>query len=84
MSSFEIFPIVGGLVLGAFLGWIRPAARVRIGLPAALILAFLATVESGEFRSNWGFLLVDISLVAVSVIIGSLAVRRTRWVQRWP
>ena len=82
MGSFEIFPIVGGLMLGALLGWTRPAARVRIGLPAAVTLAFLATVESGEFKSSWGFLLVDILLVAISVIIGLLAVHRIRWVQR--
>jgi hypothetical protein len=82
MSSFEIFPIVSGLILGAFLGWIRPAARIRIGLPVTLALAFLATVESGEFRSSWGFLLVDISLVAVSALAGLLTVHRIRWVQR--
>jgi hypothetical protein len=82
MGSFEIFPIVGGLVLGAFLGWVRPAARMRIGLPVGLALAFLATVESGEFKSSWGFFVVDISLVAVSVVIGLLTVHRIRWAQR--
>jgi hypothetical protein len=80
MRSFEVFPIVGGLLLGGFLGWIHPAARIRIGLPVAFALAFLATVASGEFASSWGFLLVDISLVAVSALTGLLTVHRIRWV----
>jgi hypothetical protein len=81
MNSIEIVPIVSGLLLGALLGWIEPASRKRIGLPMALALGFLATVVSGEFRVSWGFLLVDIPLVAVSVLVGLVALHRMRWSQ---
>ena len=79
MNSSEIFPMVSGLLLGALLGWIEPTARKRIGLPIALALGFLATVVSGEFRVSWGFLLVDIPLVAVSALAGLVTLHRVRW-----
>jgi hypothetical protein len=76
MSSFEIVPILSGLLLGAFLGWMNPGSRLRIGLPIALALGFLATVASGEFRISWGFLIEDIPLVGVSAAIGFFAGHR--------
>jgi hypothetical protein len=79
--SPEVLPVVSGLALGTFLGWARPA----LGKPAAtaliLLLAVAATVASGEFRLSWGFVLVDITMVAVPACASFLALRR-RWVRR--
>jgi hypothetical protein len=78
----EVFPILGGLLLGALLGWITPRSRKRIGVPAAVALAFVATLISGEFRISWGFLLVDIPLVALSTYIGFVVLQQMRWSRR--
>ncbi|HEY3417090.1 MAG TPA: hypothetical protein VGM23_09425 [Armatimonadota bacterium] len=78
----ELFPIVAGLVVGALLGLIRPSMRFLVGFILAIILGGLATFISGEFEISWGFLLVDIPLVAVSSFIGLSVSRRVR-LGRW-
>lgn len=75
MSSFEIVPILSGLLLGAFLGMMNPGS-LRIGLPAALALGFLATIASGEIRISWIFLMEDIPLVGLSAALGFFAINR--------
>ena len=79
MSPVETLPILSGLLLGALLGWMEPASRKRIGLPAALVLSFIATVLSGEYRVSWGFLLVDMSLVVVAGFASLVTIQRLRW-----
>ena len=72
----ELFPITEGFVLGLFLAWTKPRDRLRIGAPIALALGALATLVSGEFRLNWGFLLVDIPLVVLSSAVALRAFHR--------
>ena len=79
MSSVEIVPILSGLLLGAFLGWIEPASRKRIGVPIALALALFATITSGEFRVSWAFLLLDALLVTAAALVGLVTLHRVRW-----
>jgi hypothetical protein len=74
----ELFPIGCGLLLGTALGYLRPASRLPVGIVSALVLGVLATVVTGEFRTSWSYLLIDIPLVAVSATIGCLAGRRVR------
>jgi hypothetical protein len=76
MNRSEIFPILSGLLLGALLGWITPQTRQRFGVPAAVALAFLATVISGEFRISWGFLLVDVPLVSLAAVAAFTLLQR--------
>jgi len=88
VSPVEVLPIVSGLLLGMLLGWMEPASRKRIGLPAAFILSFVATILSGEYRASWGFLLVDMALVAIAGLAGLLTFHRLGWsrdshVSRW-
>lgn len=66
----EIFPLVGGLVIGLLLR--RGNMGRTVATIAALAVAVAATVLSGEFLISWGFLLVDIPLVLVSAAIGYL------------
>lgn len=80
----EIFPIAGGVLLGAALGAFPPRLRIRIGAPLAVLLGTLATVLSGEFRLSWAFLLVDVPLVVSAAAIGLLAVHRLRWSRKQP
>ena len=61
----ELFPILFGLILGAGLGFVRPSMRLPVGAVLAIVLGVLATVITGEFKSSWGYLLIDIPLVAV-------------------
>ena len=75
----EILPVLSGLALGALLGRLHPAIRKRTGAALVLLLAFLATVASGEFRISWSFVLVDIPMVAVPACAGFFALRRRRW-----
>ena len=78
MNWSEIFPVVSGLLLGTFLGSITPRSHKRIGVPILVLLAFLATVVSGEFRISWGFLLVDLPLVSIPAVAAFTLQQRTR------
>ena len=72
----ELFPILFGLILGAGLGFVRPSMRLPIGAALAIVLGVLATVITGEFKSSWGYLLIDIPLVGLAAVAGLLAGRR--------
>jgi len=78
----ELLPIVSGLFLGCILGLVRPNLRVPVGIVLAIALGVLATVASGEFLVSWGFLLIDIPLVAVGAAIGLFATHYLRWTRR--
>jgi len=78
MNWSEIFPVISGLLLGTVLGWITPRSRKRLGVPIVWLLAFLATVVSGEFRISWGFLLVDLPLVSIPALAAFTLQHRTR------
>jgi hypothetical protein len=71
----ELFPLACGLVLGVFLGAVRPGMRLPVGAALAIVLGVLATVATGEFKTSWGYLLIDIPLVAIAAVAG-LAVGR--------
>jgi hypothetical protein len=72
----ELFPVAGGLAIGALMATIRPSLRVPVGALLSSTVAVLATVLSGEFRVSWGFLLVDGPLVILSSVAGLLVVHR--------
>jgi uncharacterized membrane protein len=72
----ELFPLACGLVLGALLGALRPDLRLPIGAALAIILGVVATVATGEFKTSWGFLLIDIPLVALAAAVGLAAGRQ--------
>jgi hypothetical protein len=74
----ELFPIMSGLAVGALLGFVRPTMRFRVGAVLAVVFGVLATVLSGEVHISWGFLLIDIPLVAVSAFAGLALARRLR------
>jgi hypothetical protein len=72
----EIFPIAAGLLCGVLLGSLTARRRVLVGLTFSVVAGVLATVVSGEWRVSWAYLLVDIPLVAVSAVVGTLLSRR--------
>ncbi len=74
----ELFPLACGLLLGAALGFVRPTIRLPVGVCLAIVLGVLATVLTGEFKTSWGYVLVDIPLVAVAAILGLFAARHAR------
>jgi len=74
----ELLPIFSGLCLGSLLVLVRPRTRPVVAVAASIVLGTLATVVSGEFRISWGFLLIDIPLVAFSTSIGFFATRSLR------
>jgi hypothetical protein len=74
----ELFPIVGGLLLGAALTLIRPQMRLKVGVGASVVLGALATIISGEYRIGWEFLLIDIPLVALCSMTGFATARALR------
>jgi hypothetical protein len=71
----ELFPIVSGLILGAALTLVRPRLRPAVGGAAVVLLGWLATVISGEYKIGWEFLFVDIPLVAICAAASFVTVR---------
>ena len=82
MNVQELFPLVGGFILGALLGRLQPSTRLRVGVLLTICIGLLATLASGEFRLHWGFALLDISLVAASAVAGLLCTYLTQPVLR--
>jgi hypothetical protein len=74
----ELFPLACGLVLGVTLGFVRPTLRLPIGAGLAIALGLLATVVTGEFKTSWGYLLIDIPLVGFAALLGFLSARQLR------
>jgi hypothetical protein len=77
----EVFPIVGGLLLGALLVRIPAGRRLWVGLAGAVVIGFLATVISGEYRLGWEFLLIDIPGTALAAACSFAVLRRLRSAQ---
>jgi len=71
----ELIPIAWGLLLGAALGFVRPSIRLAVGAALCVVLGSLATVVTGEFKLSWGYLLVDIPLVALAAFLALVSVR---------
>jgi hypothetical protein len=71
----ELFPVAGGLLVGASAAWLASRVRVRVVALAAAVLGGVATLVSGEYRIGWEFLPVDIPLVAVSASFAVMVVR---------
>ncbi len=83
MINPEAFPVVGGLVLGSVARLTYHATRRVSYVLALIVLAFCATVASGEFRQSWGYLLADLAIVSTAavgayVLVGLAARRSTR------
>lgn len=72
----ELLPIASGIVLGAVLAHLRPALPLRIQAALAILLGAIAAVASGEFSVSWGYLLVDIALVAGSALASMRLARK--------
>jgi hypothetical protein len=74
----ELFPIVSGVVIGLLLGVLRPSLRFGVAVVLSVVFGFAATVASGEFRISWGYLLIDIPLVAGSAALSFIATQAVR------
>lgn len=70
----ELIPLTCGLVAGAFLALARPSIRLPLGVLLAVVFGVSATIVTGEFKISWGYLLLDIPLVALSAAVGLRAV----------
>jgi hypothetical protein len=77
----ELLPIGLGLILGLGVGAAKPSIGRLPCAALAIALGVLATVVTGEFMTSWGYLLVDIPLVAVAALVGQLATRGIRHVE---
>jgi hypothetical protein len=75
----EVYPIVMGIVFGALyateIGWFK---SWWLRIPLALAIGVSATVFSGEYRDNWGYVIVDIGEVAVFSWIAFYFTKRFR------
>jgi hypothetical protein len=76
--ELELIPIACGLLTGALVGLLRPSLRLPLGAALAIVFGVAATVLSGEARVSWGYVLVDIPLVAVSAGAANVLVRTRR------
>jgi hypothetical protein len=71
----ELVPLFSGFAAGVALGALRPSLRLPVGAALAVVLGVLATIVTGEFKTSWEFVLIDIPLVALATMFG-LAVAR--------
>jgi hypothetical protein len=71
----ELLPLTVGLLLGTAVGLRRPETGVLTIVLLAVPLGVMATVVTGEFKTSWGFLLIDIPLVAVAAAVAFVGVR---------
>ncbi|MGH2716234.1 MAG: hypothetical protein ACRDM7_20595 [Thermoleophilaceae bacterium] len=79
----ELVPLVSGFAVGLALGALRPSLRLPVGAALAVVLGVLATVVTGEFKTSWAFVLIDVPLVAVAAVCGlALARQATRHILR--
>jgi len=74
----ELIPVLCGLALGAGLGALRPGIRLVVGAIFSVVIGVLATVITGEFKSTWGYVLIDIPLVAGTAFLGLAVTRQLR------
>jgi hypothetical protein len=75
----ESVPLITGFALGLALGAVGLRWRWWLGAPCAVALGVLATVVTGEFRTSWAFVLIDIPLVTAAMGCGLLVARRLAW-----
>jgi hypothetical protein len=71
----ELFPFGCGLLLGATLGYVRPAMRLPMGGLFAVVLGVCATLVTGEFKASWAYVIVDIPLVACATFLALIVAR---------
>lgn len=71
----ELVPLLSGFAAGVVLGALRPSLRLAVGTLLSVVLGVLATIVTGEFKTSWEFVLIDIPLVALATMFG-LAVAR--------
>ncbi len=70
MNSGEIFPVLGGLVLGLVLGVVRPSWRNAVACVAVLLFGYLTSAAAGELRISGFYGLLDATLVAIFAEVG--------------
>lgn len=74
----EFLPIISGAVAGLLLGTLSARHRALAWVLLSVGLGMLATVASGEFRTTWAYLLIDIPLVATASLATFHVSRRVR------
>jgi hypothetical protein len=80
----EVFPVLGGIVIGLALN-VLPV-RLRPVAFAILVLTAGATASwiSGELAVSWGYVVIDVAEVALAAVMTLVLVtawrRRARWV----
>ena len=72
----ELVPLLSGFAVGVALGMVRPSLRLGAGAILAVTLGVLATVVTGEFRTSWAFVLIDIPLVGMAAAFGLIVARQ--------
>ena len=77
----ELVPVFLGLAFGAGLGFLRPGIRLPVGVLLSVVIGMLSTVITGEFESTWGYVLIDIPLVACTAFLGLAATRQLQQIR---
>ncbi len=72
----ELIPFGLGLLLGVALGRVPLSLRLPVGTVLAAALGVVATAVTGEAAISWGFVLIDIPIVALGVAVALLIERR--------
>lgn len=81
---FEWLPVLGGIILGTGAAFFSRAFGRRsvlvVVMAIGVIVAFVATVSSGEASESWAYLAVDLLETAIGFSLGFLST----WLLRKP
>lgn len=71
----EIVPVALGAASGLLVGGTTARRPMWLWLSVSLLLGIAATTLTGEWKTTWAFLIIDIPLVALSSAAAFMAVR---------
>lgn len=74
----EVLPIISGIMSGLVLGTVTARRRPWVWAVLSIFLGLAATVVSGEFKTTWAYLVIDIPLVGAASAASFLASRNVR------
>lgn len=81
----ELVPVSSGVILGLFLGFLRPSQGLLVGALLSIVLGTCASAVTGELSISWEYVLVDIPLVAAvasaCLVVARSVARRRRSVR---
>jgi hypothetical protein len=72
----EVLPLFLGVVAGGVLGLVTVRRRALVWLLVSAVIGGMSTFLTGEWKTSWAFVLLDIPLATAASAAGFLLARR--------